>query len=82
MEYTELKPINGRKSFYGKARVETTSEEITLINYSTKVASYKNAVLKIHNSHMISATTANHIRAFLAYLGLPDCMTIKQMKEL
>lgn len=66
----ELKPNNGRKSFYGKAEViERTNGDIELKSYSTIVA-------RIHNGKFerlwdgYSMTTMNHINAFIDLFGI------------
>ena len=46
MKYFELKPINGRKSFYGKAEaIEKDNGDIELTSYQTIVASIRNGKL-------------------------------------
>lgn len=64
MNIKELKPIDNRKSFYGKAQAITNGDEITLYSYET-------AILKIKGGKLFriwegwSATTQRHINAFL-----------------
>lgn len=64
MSIKELKPIDNRKSFYGKAQAVTNGDEITLYSYET-------AILKIKGGKLFriwegwSATTQRHINAFL-----------------
>ena len=61
----ELKPIDGKKSFYGKAQAVTNGDEITLYSYETAVIKIKNGVIyRIWDDW--SATTQRHINAFLA----------------
>lgn len=66
----ELKPTNGRKSFYNKAEViERDNGDIELRSYQTIVA-------RIHNGKFerlwsgYSATTMNHINAFIDAFGI------------
>lgn len=59
----ELMPTNGRKSFYGKARVIIDGETQYLQSYNTIVASIKGGELFRHWSGW-SVTTGNHLRAF------------------
>jgi hypothetical protein len=70
MKRYELKPINGRKSFYGKAEaIEQDNGDIELRSYNTIVA-------RIHHGKFerlwsgYSATTMNHINAFLHTFGI------------
>lgn len=70
MKRYELKPTNGRKSFYGKAEViELDSGDIELRSYNTIVA-------RIHGGNFerlwkgYSATTMSHINAFLDAFGI------------
>ena len=69
--YTELKAINdSRKSFYGKANVSNDygdEETLTLISYSTKVASIKGNMAIVNGYY--SPTTARHINEFLQQNG-------------
>lgn len=61
----ELKPTNGRKSFYGKAEV------IAHENGDIELRSYNTIVARIRNGNFerlwsgYSATTMNHVNAFL-----------------
>lgn len=75
----ELKPfeINGVKSFYGKAQVETNGNVVDLYSYNTKVATvvYDNN----HQPHVTmlmkaSATTTRHIMAFLQQAGFANML--------
>lgn len=72
----ELKPTNGRKSFYGKAIVEMHNGNETLYSYGVKVA------VRLTNGAIIrkwdgwSATTGSHIKSFCgldkkAWMALP-----------
>ena len=65
---TELKPIyDSAKSFYGKARVDTSGESTHLISYTTRVATIKNNKPIVYGTY--SATTLRHIKEFLAQNG-------------
>jgi hypothetical protein len=68
---TELLPrYDSRKSFYGKARIETTPEGwLVLISYDTKVAviNPKPHRVKVYGTH--SSTTLRHIKEFLKQNG-------------
>ena len=74
----ELKPIT-RKSFYGKAVMITQGDKISLISYSTIVATYNKATKKANVRGWYSKTTARHINAFLNHFGL-STMTKKEME--
>ena len=70
MKTFELQPIDGRKSFYNKAKVtELDNGDIELTSYTTIVA-------RIHNGKFerlwdgYSATTMRHINAFLYVYGI------------
>jgi hypothetical protein len=75
--YTELKAIyDGRKSFYGKAKVREDGNGLALISYETTVAKI---ITKNTNGDditpyviidcMYSATTLRHIKEFLKQNG-------------
>lgn len=66
----EIQPHNGRKSFYGKARVEELNSVKTLISYQTKVCRIdeNGHFIKLWNGY--SVTTMNHINAFRIMNGL------------
>lgn len=70
MKIFELKPINGRKSFYGKAEViEKDNGEIELKSYTTVVARIKDGKFeRLWNGY--SQTTMNHINAFIDNFGI------------
>lgn len=60
-----LNPIDGRKSFYGKARVTIEGNTITLISYTTKVMRIEDGkIIRMWNGY--SATTQRHVNSFLA----------------
>lgn len=66
----ELKPNNGRKSFYGKANV------IARENGDIELRSYETIVARIRNGNFerlwsgYSATTMNHVNAFIDLFGI------------
>jgi hypothetical protein len=71
MKVFELSPINGRKSFYGKMRVEEKD------NGEAVLYSYNTAVLKrTENGELFrlwtgeTQTTINHANAFLRFYGV------------
>ena len=68
----ELKPINGRKSFYGKATILETPETKVLYSYNTEIAIYNKQTrsLEITYKDKMSNTTSGHFKAFKAYLGM------------
>ncbi len=69
MKY-ELIPINGRKSFYGKAIVTEVSGDQTLTSYTTDVCK----ITKDGNFHKLwkgySVTTMIHVNTFRVTNGL------------
>ena len=67
MQTFELKPVNGRKSFGGKARVIIENEKAKLLSYDTIVAEYdlKNKKFVINGKY--SATTNAHINSFKSF---------------
>lgn len=70
MKNFELKPNNGRKSFYGKAEViERENGDIELRSYSTIVARIRNGKFERLWSGY-SATTMNHVNAFIDLFGI------------
>jgi len=71
MSEFELKPIDGRKSFYGKARVTKRGDGgAVLKSYDTDVCSVDaDGTFHRHWSGE-SATTMRHVKAFLSYFGI------------
>ena len=75
--YVELRPINGRKSFYGKARAIVDGDTITLYSYNTAVCRIVNGKFErlwydeIDGKQGYSRTTMSHIQAFCDTFGLP-----------
>lgn len=70
MKMFDLKPINNRKSFYGKATViEHDNGIIELKSYNTIVARIVNGKFeKLWDGY--SLTTMNHINAFINLYGI------------
>ena len=67
----ELTPTDGRKSFYGKARViELDTGEIICKSYQTDVGAIRGGKF-VRTWSGYSATTMRHVNAFLAAFGLP-----------
>jgi hypothetical protein len=66
MTLVELKPTNGRKSFYGKANVYIDGNVVTLYSYNTEIAQYNQATkeYKLIYSNKLSNTTATHLKSF------------------
>lgn len=84
MKTFELTPTNGRKSFYGKAKViETPEGHKYLDSYNTRVASISNdgTITLSRNKEHFTATTCTHIRSFLELYGYPS-MTKQEMLNL
>lgn len=70
MRTFELNPMNGRKSFYGKAKViERDNGDIELQSYDTIVARIRNGKFERLWSGY-SATTMNHINSFIDTFGI------------
>lgn len=70
MRVFELRPINGRKSFYGKASIiEKDNGDVELRSYDTIVARIRNGKFeRLWDSY--SATTMNHINSFIDTYGI------------
>lgn len=73
MKVFELTPVNGRKSFNGKCRVEQENGISFLYSFNTKVAHFEHENNKMVINGYYSATTATHINAFLDYYGFETC---------
>lgn len=69
-KYVELTPSDSRKSFYGKARVEESNGNKTLISYNTAVCriTSKGKFVRLWGGY--SATTMRHINAFCNTYGI------------
>lgn len=64
MKVFELTPINGRKSFYGKAHVQVDDNGVeTLISYGTPIIRRDGDMLiRLYNGY--TSTTGTHIKLF------------------
>lgn len=71
MRIFDLPPKNGRKSFYGKAKIIEQDGEKILSSYDTFVAKITtdNKVIRLWNGN--SNTTATHFKSFLMFYNLP-----------
>ena len=81
MHVYELNPMfDYRKSFYGKAFVESDPKtgDLTLKSYGTKVAVIKAGKLKVFGTY--SVTTLRHIKEFMQQNGYP-LMSKKEIEE-
>ena len=79
MRVFDLSPANGRKSFYGKAKVKQSEKETILQSYNTEVCKLVNGrFVRLWGDY--SSTTLNHINAFRTLYGLP-CMNKKEWIE-
>lgn len=58
----ELTATNGRKSFYGKAKVIESDNKIELQSYDTIVAQIIDGVFTVNGEY--SLTTSTHIKSF------------------
>lgn len=58
----ELTPTNGRKSFYGKAKVIESENKVELQSYDTIVAQIIDGVFTVNGKY--SLTTNTHIKSF------------------
>lgn len=66
----QLCPTDGRKSFYGKARILQTEEGYKFLkSYNTVVCGYVNGSLQRYWDGY-SATTMRHINSFLDAVGM------------
>ncbi len=82
MKTLELIPVNSRKSFYGKCKVEESSNQLLLKSYNTLVAIYDKDTdtLKVtDNENHLTNTTLNHIRSFIDFIGKNSNITKKQI---
>lgn len=72
VSYVELLPTNGRKSFYGKAKIREENGEQILVSYTTDVCKIDNDGNFIRLWDGYSATTMNHVNSFLSYVGISE----------
>ena len=67
----DLRPIDGRKSFYGKAQVIRANGWIYLRSYDTLVCAIDDSGKFIRLWWSYSATTMRHVNAFIKLFGIP-----------
>lgn len=62
----ELKPTDGRKSFYGKAIIKIDKGEETLYSYNTPIIkrSREGKLIPLYTGKKFSLTTSRHTKAF------------------
>ena len=75
-----LTPINGRKSFYGKANVLKNDNIYKLLSYSSIVAEYDSDTKKMTVHGYYSRTTMAHINSFFSIFGFYSC-TKKELEQ-
>ena len=73
----DLPCYDGRKSFYGKARITEYEDNggtvYRLTSYSTDICEWNNhSKTLVKLSPVATATTRRHIRSFLRYVSIPD----------
>lgn len=75
----ELIPKNGRKSFYGKAKVVIENDGETLYSYDTPIIKrYNDGRLEpLYNGDKYGSTTASHVYSFC---GLRKADYVKLLK--
>jgi N-acetylglutamate synthase-like GNAT family acetyltransferase len=79
---TYLQPINSNcQSFYKKAKTEQSGNIISLISYSTIVASYNIESEEMTIKDWYSTTTARHINEFLTQYGFPKMNKAEMIKN-
>ena len=69
MKILDLKPLNGQKSFGGKAQIILIGSTIQLRSFETIVAEYNTQEEIINVFDWFSSTTAKHINSFLELYG-------------
>ena len=63
---------DARKSFYGKAQVETLNGKVNLYSYNTLVATVCDGVLILTCDWNYSQTTRRHVNEFVKQFGLDE----------
>lgn len=66
----ELKPVDSRKSFYGKAWIVKNDNGIYLVSYDTTVCMIDNNGTFRRLWQGYSATTMRHINSFMVAMGM------------
>ena len=69
MKILDLKPLNGQKSFGGKAQIILIGSTIQLRSFETIVAEYNTQEEIINVFDWFSSTTAKHVNSFLELYG-------------
>ena len=69
MKILDLKPLNGQKSFGGKAQVIMNGNTIQLRSFETIVAEYNTKEEIVNVFDWFSSTTAKHVNSFLELYG-------------
>jgi hypothetical protein len=67
----ELTPTNGRKSFYGKAKVIVSNNVAKLVSYNTVICELNlvtNEFKQIESK--LTNTTTSHLKAFKSYYSI------------
>jgi hypothetical protein len=67
----DLRPVDGRKSFYGKAQIIRENGCVYLRSYQTIVCKIDESDRFVRLWWGYSATTMRHVNAFLACYALP-----------
>lgn len=73
--WSELEPVEGQKSFYGKARIYHSNRYVSLYSYDTEILTldkdedYK-VVTFIKDEWAYSRTTMRHVNSFMLKYGL------------
>lgn len=70
MKIYELIPMDGRKSFYGKAKVIEKDGETLLQSYNTEVCKVTSSGQFVRLWSGYSATTMRHVNSFLDLVGI------------
>ena len=63
---------DARKSFYGKAQVETLNGKVNLYSYNTLVATVCDGVLSLTSDWNYSLTTRRHVNEFVKQMGVEE----------
>lgn len=71
-QITELKPVDSRKSFYGKAIIIEEDNNLYCKSYETIVAKFNNNSKELVINGYYSHTTKRHIDSFLSYINAPS----------
>ena len=67
----DLSPDDGRKSFYGKAKVYCKGNTRVLMSYNTEVCAIDETGRFVRYWTGYSVTTMRHVNAFLRFYGIP-----------